>query len=139
MAPLPPNPPEPWRSAPSELSRLYLQLLRELADRVESSTQAVVSGDVARLEAGTAEQCRLWQKIVSLPPEPGHGADPAWPPEVVDAQQRLLHLGRVQRALLRRSQQCLRAVCNLLAGPHSGYAPMAGEAGVELHPAGKEG
>src|SRR3982750_4138825 len=119
---------------PSQLSESYLALLHQLAASVELSTQAVVSGDVTRLEERTAAQRLLWQKILALSQASDHHSSSDWPAtaEVLAAQRRLLHLGWVQHALLQRAQQNLRAVSNQLAGPHSGYAPIPGEEGVEL-------
>ena len=36
---------------------------------------------------------------------------------------RVLHLVRIQMALLRRAQRALKIIENLLAGPHANYAP----------------
>jgi DNA-binding MurR/RpiR family transcriptional regulator len=125
---------------PSQLSESYVVLLRQLAASLEFSTQAVVSGHVTRLEERTAAQRLLWQKVLALSQCSDHHSNSDWPAtaEVLAAQRRVLHLGRVQHALLQRAQQNLRAVSNQLAGLHSGYAPIRGEEGVELRPVGKE-
>ena len=141
MPQLPSNPPQPCRETdPSQLSESYVSLLGQLAASVEFSTQAVVCGELTRLEERTAAQQLLWQKISALLPCFDHHANPDGPAaaEVLAAQWRLLHRGRVQHALLQRAQQNLRAASNQLAGPHSGYAPIPGEEGVELRPVGME-
>src|SRR5207302_3071543 len=45
---------------------LYLRLLGKLASSLDSSRQAVLSGDVGQLEQLTAEQAVLWARILPL-------------------------------------------------------------------------
>ena len=97
---------------------------------LHSSQKALLSGDVARLEQSTRQQIGLRRALKILWPENGAGSsemhcDPLLASELRTAQMRVLHLGRVQAALLRREQRWLRTLSNLLAGPETNYLPPA--------------
>jgi hypothetical protein len=122
---------------------LHLQLLAELASSLEASRHALLCGDVGQLEQLTVEQALLWARILPLAEahdkrahtagaQPDAGAMPA----LVASQERILHLARVQQALLRRAGQRSRILANLLAGTDSEYAPAAQNHGVDCHDPG---
>jgi hypothetical protein len=116
--------------ATSKSRRLDSALLLELEMSLYASQKALLSGDVARLEQSTRQQIGLRRALKILWPENGAGSydmhcDPPLASELRMAQMRVLHLGRVQAALLRREQRWLRTLSNLLAGPETNYLPPA--------------
>jgi hypothetical protein len=104
--------------------------LRELEMSLRASQKALLSRDVLRLEQSTRQQIGLRRALEILWPGNGMGSsemhcDPRLASELRTAQMRVLHLGRVQAALLRREQRWLRTLSNLLAGPEANYLPPA--------------
>jgi hypothetical protein len=120
---------------------LHLQLLAELASSLEGSRHALLSGDVGQLEQLTVEQAMLWARILPLAEaedKRAHnaGVQPDAGAALLAAEKRILHLARVQQALLRRAGQRSRILANLLAGTDSEYAPAAQNHGVDCHDPG---
>jgi hypothetical protein len=110
-------------------------LLAELEASLEASQRALLGRDVASLEQCTSEQARLQRSLeilwstggAQLPgsnsPESDAASDiPAFDAELRAAQRRVLHLGRIQAALLGRAQRWLRTVSHLLAGLDQSYS-----------------
>lgn len=109
--------------------RLDFSLLMELEASLQSSQRALLAGDGALLEQTSGEQLRLLRALsLFWPPDPAP-ADPALRAELQAARIRVLHLGRVQAALLARAQRWQRTIENLLAGTARNYAP-SGDARV---------
>ena len=90
-----------------------LQLLAELEGSLQVGQKALLNGDLAGMEQSTCEQARLQHALA----DPGmrENLNPG-AKSVRDAQARVLHLGRVQAALLLRARLRLRIIANLLAG-----------------------
>jgi hypothetical protein len=112
----------------AEIAQAGFALLRELEMSLRASQKALLSRDVARLEQSTHQQIGLRRALEILWPGNGRGSsemhcDPPLASELRTAQMRVLHLGRVQAALLRREQRWLRTLSNLLAGPEANYLP----------------
>jgi hypothetical protein len=124
-------------SAGSELDTARAALLEDLAYSLHTSQQALLARDLPALESNTQTQNRLrrsletlWTQKVVTP----SGSPPGWAgsaPEEPDgalavrlrtAQWRVLHLGRVQAALLARAQRSLRMIAHLRAGLQATYA-----------------
>ena len=126
-----PTSPEPLlRTANAEIAQAKLSLLMELEASLQSSQRALLARDVACLEQSSGEQTRLLRALQIF--WPAHAPisdlerdDLAGGAELQAAQLRVLHLGRVQAALLARGQRWLRTIENLLAGPTTNYAPSA--------------
>ena len=113
-------------SAEVENDALRLALLTDLELSLRASERAILSRDVAGLERATDEQANLGRRLVLLPVRGG-----AFSPTVMEAQRRVLGLGRVQGALLERAQRRLRVLANWMAGPQAEYRPVSGDsAGV---------
>jgi hypothetical protein len=132
------------RSAQSDLpdgSALLhsLALLGELEASLRNSQRALVSRDVVGIERGTHEQWRLQQALRALWSEDrtplqdraSAGDGFGWPGQaqlaagVRIAKARVLHLARIQLALLARAQRSLNALSRLLDGPGASYSPPA--------------
>jgi hypothetical protein len=132
----------------SDVVRASLVLLHEMETSLEASQRALLRGDAAGMETGTREQRRLQRALEllwamdrsrSCPDDPkniGRAAEISFPrpaPESMSelsgelraAQLRVLHLGRVQAVLLRRAQQSLVVLGNMLAGTGASYSPAA--------------
>jgi len=97
--------------------------LIELEASLQASQQALLSHDVALIEQHTCEQIRLRRLLEILWSRRDAAHDPAFLVEMRAAQMRVLHLGRVQAALLVRAQRWQSMLSNLLAGPEVNYAP----------------
>jgi hypothetical protein len=120
-----PPPSEPQRTARTEIAQARRSLLAELEASLETSQRALLARDVAGLEQSSGEQMRLlralqifWQPGLALD-------DPVHDAELRAMQMRVLHLGRVQAALLARGQRWLRTIAHLVAGPATNYVPSA--------------
>jgi hypothetical protein len=138
----------PSRSGSGESAQASRAVLAELEASLEASQRALLGRDVASLEQCTSEQIRLhrslkilWSRRADLPGShssrsgPGLGVPGIEIPafdipkfdnatfdiELRDAQLRVLHLGRIQAALLGRAQRWLRTVSHLLAGVEQNY------------------
>jgi hypothetical protein len=142
--------------ASEELAVSSLALLQELEASLEQSQRALLKRDLAGIEQGTREQIGLQQALAALwasaapavpaVPEDQRAADPAisfgplsfglresnLAPTVLAAQRRVLHLGRVQAAVLSRARQSLKMIFYLAAGPQTTYGPpTAGAIGAQ--------
>jgi hypothetical protein len=128
------------RGRGNELAVASLAILRELEASLAASQKALLARDLEGITQGTREQVRLqralgilWGKSMSADeigaPETAlatqYGSEPD---EFVAAAQRVLYLGRVQAALLARSQQTLKMISYLVAGPNATYEPPAPKA-----------
>ena len=107
-----------------------LALLSDLEKSLGSSQTALHSRDLARLEQLTAEQGELLRALSAVFHRNDLGSSVLsgilcveQAKEIHEALARVLHLGRVQSALLKRAQQRLRTISNVLAGPHTTYGP----------------
>ena len=117
------------------LAEVRLGLLRDLEASLETTQKAVLARDLVGLGQGTHEQIRLHQALETVLDRTyariGGPADGPWrlrcepclAAELHASAMRVLHLGRVQAALLVRAQRSLRMISNLLAGPESSYSP----------------
>jgi len=122
---------------------LHLQLLAELASSLKTSRHALLCGDVGQLEQLTVEQALLCARILPLAEaddkrahDAGAQPDAGAASALLAAQERILHLARVQQALLRRAGQRSRILANLLVGTDSEYAPAAQNHGVDCRAPG---
>lgn len=106
-----------------------LALLAKLEASLQASQEALLSHNLSLFEQHTGEQIRLrssleilWSRDTARPLgiDPGH--DLVFSPEMRAALARVLHLGRVQAALLVRAQRWQSVVSNLLAGAEANYA-----------------
>ncbi len=114
----PPSPPGVKRidhASPSQV-----ELLLKLERGLNASQEALLSRDLARMRALTAEHTTALRSI---------GLSSARDQCSQAAAIRILHLGRVHLALLRRAQQSLRVVSNFLAGTQSTYEAHPGSGG----------
>jgi hypothetical protein len=123
-----------------EFDHAILAILGELEASLVASQKALLARDLDRIRDGTEQQLRLTRALMILgagPAKPGAGngslrATPFRPgqgrisPQLASAQNRVWHLARVQRALLRRAQQSLRMLTSLVAGPNAAYGPFQG-------------
>lgn len=116
----------PQHTASLERRQTQMTLLREIASSLEATQTAIVSGDIRLLEQLTVNQNALCAGISAV--MDAHDSD------LLDAQRRVLHLTRVQSALLRRAQQTLRAISNQLIGSQSVYTPVAQDGRIDLQP-----
>jgi hypothetical protein len=108
--------------ADAEIAQARRSLLTELETSLLSSQRAILTRDVARLEQSCGQQIRLLRALQILDPAQ---ADLTFGSELRSARMRVLHLARVQAALLARGQRWLRTVENLLAGAATNYGPAA--------------
>jgi hypothetical protein len=134
------------RKVGGSVAQTSLALLRELESSLIASQKALLGGNIAGLEQGTVEQRRLrdaleifWAQAAMHPPqndvpEPEGHCNPELATQLRSIEVRVLHLVRVQVALLARAQRSLRILSNLLAGSAEGYGP-AGNAGTAESPA----
>jgi hypothetical protein len=103
--------------------RASLLLLGELEASLQSSQKALLARDLAGVERETSEQRRLHQGLEDL------GGAPVFHPQSAAewraAAIRILHLGRVQLALLARTRRSLHVFSHLAQGPDASYAPLA--------------
>lgn len=115
-----PTPPPPGKTRPGAVC---LALIQALEAGLLSSQKAILARDLAAIEQGTIHQLRLRQELEMVWAWGGFQDDEARSPELLAAQRRVAHLGRIQIALLARSQRYLQAVARLHAGPYASYAP----------------
>jgi hypothetical protein len=106
-----------------------VELLQALAASLEGSMNALLARDLGGLEQATREQARLQREfeILGRLTGPGHAGEGFKPSLVSDefraAGKRVIHLGRVQLALLARGERWLRTLARLAAGPGASYGP----------------
>jgi hypothetical protein len=123
-----------------EIVHTTLKLLDQLEASLKDGQSALLALDVAAMERHTADQCGLKRSLeILLLPEAAvsrgkaeNGPDlfvlPKCAPELDAAlraaKSRVLHLTRVQAALLGRAQRFLAVLYNLTAGPGATYGPL---------------
>ena len=123
----------------AQIAQAGLAVLAELAASLAGSQKALLKLDIAAVEHGTREQTRLGRALSALlltgkrtaKFDRQRGKDrslglPAAAPELAElraAANHVLHLSRVQNALLARAQRALRIRTNRAAGLGSTYGP----------------
>jgi hypothetical protein len=133
---------------PATLAEAGIAALQELEASLLASVRAVLGRDLCALDLATRDQLRLrraleilwaWNGTVSRTND--RASEFTLPTNIEcnaglrAAQLRVLHLGRVQAALLRREQRWINVLANLVAGPEANYvrppiaAPLMGIAG----------
>ena len=105
----------------SEIAPATLSLLHALASSLEKSQRALLARDVAGIDAGTDEQLRLTRALAETEFANGDSS------QVFTAAQRVLFLGRVSAALLRRAKRSHAALSHLLTGPAASYSGLFAE------------
>jgi hypothetical protein len=131
-------PTETALSEPQDLTRTSVVILAELEDSLLSCQKALLAHDISGIEQETLNQQRLQQTLEALwTGSMAHSQDgnssqefsrpklSSQPAELRAAKARVLHLGRVQLALLSRAQRSMNTVLRLLAGPGASYGPPA--------------
>lgn len=108
---------------------MRLALLQDLESSLRASEQAIVSRKVEQLEQATAEQAELHRRLDHLPAPDAESISP----ESMAAHRRVLAAGRILSVLLKRAQQRLRMLANLVAGTQTEYRPAAAGPGVLVH------
>jgi hypothetical protein len=123
------------RPGPAELAPARLAILAELQVSLEASQKALLARDLDGIEQGTREQVRLQRALALLErPHAGPAGDSVdqksgsqpevqLPPALASTQTRLVHLARVQAALIARAQRSAKMMARLLAGPGVAYGP----------------
>jgi hypothetical protein len=119
------------QNGPTEIAQASRGLLADLEASLQASQRALLARDVAGVEERTREQIRLHRSLEILwsgDAAQAQTSDRVQVDSLLDAALRaaairVLHLGRVQAALLTRQQRRLRIVSNLLAGSSASYAP----------------
>ena len=106
--------------------RSILALLSDLEVSLQASQQALLARDLVRMEHLTTKQSLLAQRLLTWWQKHERSAEdesPTVSPPVRSIAQRLLHLGRIQDALLGRAERSLCLVSRLVAGTGASYAP----------------
>ncbi len=109
-------------------------LWRELAAALQKAQRAIVMADPKGMEAGLSAQHQLCLALIALGsvereqllPDANAAARARWSAltrELQTMQGRSQHLGRVQAALLRRSQRAQELMARLLATTAVTYVP----------------
>jgi flagellar biosynthesis/type III secretory pathway chaperone len=124
--------PKPESTTALDIAHACLALLHDLETSLQASQQALLARDLPRLEQLTREQnalrrdlVALWTAAKTLPTKTSISED-SLALELRTSAARVLHLGRIQLALLDRAQRSLRALSRLIAGPQASYGPFAG-------------
>jgi len=110
-------------------------LFAELEASLRCSLKAVLTRNIATLMQLTEEQGCLVKRLEALIPPAGSPEDTGFNQALASASQQVLHLGRVQMALLRRAQRSLRTASNVVAGRQAAYSAQAGSMSIVLDPA----
>jgi hypothetical protein len=118
-----PEPLLPIERAETRTALASSLLLGELEASLQASQRALLARDLAGLEERTGEQIRLRRSLEIVW---SRAAAPGSDPAPCNSAPRVLHLGRVQAALLARAESWLTMVSHLLAGPTANYAPPRG-------------
>lgn len=131
-----PSAPEQFLASGSyEIAAPSLALLAALEASLAAAQQALLRRDTSALQEHTREQIGLQQRLellwgknsvltISQQNDPTLLMTSALRPALL----RILHLGRVQAALLQRAQRWQAMVANLVAGPAANYLPPDGRA-----------
>jgi hypothetical protein len=135
--PLPSASPKPAPATSPDIAYSCLALLSELEASFEASQQALMKRDLARLNELTREQSALRRKFSVFSAQDRSSTktslrDYPLAPGLRSAAVRVLHLGRVQLALLDRAQRSMRAFSRLLVGPQASYGPLANVEGIAV-------
>lgn len=117
--------------ASSEIGHAILSVLSDLENSLTASQRFLLARDLSGLERTCADQLRLVQTLQifwprSAAPQPGRNvpsSDDALDSALHAAQLRVLHLSRIQAALLARAQRGLKMIEHLSAGGGASYAP----------------
>lgn len=115
-----------------------LALLRTLEVSLQNSQKALLARDVGHLEELTREQLRLRALLTLARAENENlaGAETSTNPEPAAAMRaaakRVMHLGRIQQALLDRAQRSLRTLSHRIAGVSATYNPLPPNQGKAL-------
>jgi len=130
------------QALPDEITQARIAVLGELERSLAKSQQAWFGGDVAGLEEATAEQVRLQRALTVLGRRSGGWGEgdqgAAGRVTLRQVEERVLHLGRVQAAILKRAQRANRALACLRRGSAAGYDCRGCATGPGDEP-GKEG
>jgi hypothetical protein len=128
-------------TAAQELTAAALALFTELEASLEAGQKALLARDVASLDCATDEQMRLRRALgILLFPARGQAQKDTIAPELQAAACRVLHLTRVQDALLRRAQRFLSVLCQWASGPNASYGELVSSRCVATQTAsGQEG
>jgi hypothetical protein len=124
--------PKPEPTTATDFAQARLALLSDLETSLATSQEALLNRDLVRLEELTRAQSVLRQRLSVLwAAQDGSRtkislADNRLASELRSAATRVLHLGRIQLALLDRAQRSLRVLSHLIAGPQASYGPFAG-------------
>jgi hypothetical protein len=132
-------------SRASELSAASLGILQEMAASLVASCQALLTRNLEAMENGIEQQQRLqralailwkadtlWDFATTNRPTPRQKTpceafllptDLRGDTQLLNSVAHVLHLGRVQKALLVRAQQSLRMIGYLAAGAQANYQP----------------
>jgi hypothetical protein len=121
--PLSTSPAPPGSQCEPAPAQARLALLCALETSLLASHEAILTRDRARLQFLTAEQAGLQRELATLGPEGSAANDPAASSALQQAHRRVLQMGRIQMALLRRAFQALRALAHLLARRNAEYVP----------------
>lgn len=136
-----PAPPDATGIIQAQRSSAYCDLLACLETSLQSSHTALMARDVLNLENLTREQSAMFQKISRLHAARRLDSDRestddttilAASVPLMDlriAEERVLHLGRVQCVLLKRLEKWSRILNNLAGGGESGRALFCSEPG----------
>jgi hypothetical protein len=103
-----------------------VDLFHRLEASLRSSQTALLLRDLAGIEEHTRELLGLRTELEALCAVGSLGNPGLGNRDLSAAALHVLHLGRVQMALLERAQRSLRMIANLLAGPRAGYSPTSG-------------
>jgi len=116
----------------------HLGLILEIEQQLGALHMALLKRDLEGLDQATRQLEHCHARLQQVARNAGPAKQTSWPHPGTDspviaeplceAQRRVLHLGRVQLALLARAQRSLTALCNLLAGSQATYgAPAANQ------------
>jgi hypothetical protein len=118
-----------------EIARANLAILENLEVSLQASQKALLARDLESIEFGIREQMRLLRAFELAQAAQAKLADslaagssrPSGPvslaEELTSERKNVLHLARVQAALLARAERSIKMIANLLAGPAAIYGP----------------
>jgi hypothetical protein len=110
---------------PSEgLAPRLLALLIALEISLSRSQKALLARDLSGIQRGVREQTILYReiKILSRSDAPAPASE-SYRAEIFPRQARILHLARVQAALLMKAQRSLLMIASLAGALGTSYAP----------------
>jgi len=121
-------------SSHARFGQSCLTLLSELESSLAAGQRALLARDRLPFERLTEQQESLQQALAALVHSSdcrGSGepvSDSPATSQLLACAARVLHLGRVQLALLRRAQRSLQMISRLAAGPQATYGPSGSSA-----------